>query len=114
MISESLIALIKALLMMAVIGLILYSMYLYIISRRGLRAVGEKLKVYACGEDYPAEKASVSHLNLYWGAVKKVFKSAYLYIRDKMHTGILSDWYFYMTILVISLIIILGITFFIR
>ncbi len=114
MISESLIALINALIIMTIIGLILYSTYLYVVSRRGLRPSGEKLKVYACGEDYPAEKASVSHFNLYWGAVRRVFRSSYLYIRDKMHTGILNDWYFYMTVMVLSLIIILGVTFFIR
>lgn len=95
---------------MIIIALLLYSTYLYVRKHRKVIPAPEKFKPYACGEDASVETISVSSRNLYWAVISSVFKKLYRSLREKLHTGILNDWFIsmvlYLTILFIVLVII--------
>lgn len=99
-----------ATLSMVIIASSFYSLYLLVKSIRRVHVTPEKIKIYACGEDLPVNKASVSGLNFYWGVVKRSLRSLYATIRDKMHTGILSDWLFFMSLWLVIIVITLSLS----
>ncbi len=95
---------------MIIVALLLYSTYLYVRKHRKVVSAPEKFKPYACGEDTSVETVSVSSRNLYWAVISSVFKKLYRGLREKLHTGILNDWFIsmvlYLTILFIVLVLI--------
>ncbi len=97
-------------LVMIIVTLILYSTYLYVRKHRKVIPAPEKFKPYACGEDSSVETISVSSRNLYWAVISSVFKKLYQNLREKLHTGVLNDWFIsmvlYLTIIFIVLVII--------
>ena len=95
---------------MVIIASSFYSLYLLVKTIRKVHVTAEKVKIYACGEDLPVDKASVSGLNFYWGVVRKSLRSLYAIIRDKMHTGILSDWLFFMSFWLVIIVIALSLS----
>ncbi len=97
-------------LVMIIVALMLYSTYIYVRKHRKVIPAPEKFKPYACGEDSSVETISVSSRNLYWAVISSVFKKLYQNLREKLHTGILNDWFIsmilYLTIIFIVLVLI--------
>ena len=94
--SELLIEVLKAASSMFLSALVILGLYLYARSKAPKNPAGEKLKVYACGESYPLQKASIADANLFVAIWKDVFKPYYRRMREKGHTGVLSDWLMWM------------------
>ncbi|MCX8142325.1 MAG: hypothetical protein N3F04_06165 [Candidatus Nezhaarchaeota archaeon] len=87
----------------------------YSLSVRATRSVtsrsSEKQKPFACGEALPSSKTGLPDVSMYSIVWKRVFKSLYDTLRDKVHTGILSDWlawmFAFMVITIIALIVVI-------
>jgi len=82
----------------------------YGLSLRATKAVtkssGEKRRPFACGELLRPSETGVPDASIYWAVWKKLFRSFYNTVRDKVHTGILNDWLFWMFIFMVVLVII--------
>lgn len=92
-----LIEVLKASASMFTIALTIYAIYLYARRKTSSKLVGDKLNIYACGESLPERKASVADVNLFTALWKDLFKSLYFKLRESIHTGVLSDWLFWMS-----------------
>ena len=79
-------------------SLVVLGLYAYARSKAPRSPVGDKLKVYACGEQYPLHKASVADVNLFVAIWRDVFKPYYRRVREGAHTGVLSDWLMWMVL----------------
>jgi|GEM_PF-694304 len=81
----------------------------YGLSIRATRAVTrsfeEKRRPFACGELLRPSETGVPDASMYWAVWRKLFLSFYNTLRDKLHTGILSDWLFWMFIFMVVLAI---------
>ncbi len=91
-------------------SMVLASAIMYVVYRvvsRSQRPTPEKTKVYACGEDYTPERASASDINLYTAVWRLSFRNLYKYVREKGHTGVLSDWFFWMYLFMILALVVL-------
>lgn len=97
-----------------IIGTLLaYELYLYSIKKTGSfkSKVEEKTLIYACGENITEKEAVVSDRNLYVTIWREVFKPLYVPLREKIHTGILNDWFFWMFLALVigyAILIVLG------
>jgi len=74
-------------------------------TRTVMRSSEEKRKPFACGELLRPSEAGVPDASMYWAIWRKLFRSLYNTLRDKMHTGVLSDWLFWMIIFMVVLVI---------
>ncbi|MEM0370973.1 MAG: hypothetical protein QXG46_05380 [Ignisphaera sp.] len=80
---------------------------------RGGKISTEGSEMYIGGENEDVLKYRVpSVIALYWGIVKRAWRKAFEYLRDAVHTGVLNDWYGFMSswlgfLLLIALIAIL-------
>lgn len=83
----------------------------YGVSLRATRSISrrseEKGKPFACGEDVPPLKTSIPDVHMYSVVWRRVFKSLYNSLRDRLHTGVLSDWLFWMFLFAVILVIVL-------
>ncbi|RLF07697.1 MAG: hypothetical protein DRJ60_02100 [Thermoprotei archaeon] len=99
----------EAAFVIAVVLLILLAIYGFSIkvtkslSRESL----EKRKPFACGESIPPSKTSLPDMSMYAIVWRRVFQSLYTTLRDKLHTGILSDWLVWMFIFMVVIVIVL-------
>lgn len=100
---------IEAAFVIAIVLLILLAMYgLSIKATRSLAKESlEKRKPFACGESIPPSKTSLPDMGMYAIVWRRVFQSLYITLRDKLHTGILSDWLAWMFIFMVIIIIVL-------
>jgi hypothetical protein len=103
-----LIAVLEAAFVVLVVLVILF--IAYGLSLRVTKAVTksseEKRRPFACGELLRPSETGVPDASMYWAVWKKLFRSFYNTVRDKVHTGILNDWLFWMFIFMVVLVII--------
>jgi uncharacterized membrane protein len=103
-----LIAVLEAAFVMLVVLVILF--IAYGLSLRVVKTVTksseEKRRPFACGELLQPSETGVPDASMYWAIWKKLFRSFYNTLRDKIHTGILNDWLFWMFIFMVVLVII--------
>jgi len=94
---------------MAVVITILLALYgLSLRATRPItRASSEKRKPFACGESIPPVKTGVPDMGMYMIVWRRVFQPLYKVIRDKVHTGILSDWLVWMFIFMVIVVVVL-------
>ncbi|MEM4576532.1 MAG: hypothetical protein QW701_03590 [Candidatus Nezhaarchaeales archaeon] len=101
-----LITVLEAAFAIAVTSVILIA--IYGLSLRATKSVAkgseEKRKPFACGESLQPSKTGLPDLGMYSIVWKRVFHSLYSTLRDRIHTGILSDWMFWMFIFMVILI----------
>ena len=104
-----LISVLEAAFTMAIVIIILLA--LYGLSTRATRTLArestEKRRPFACGEAIPPVKTGVPDMGMYMIVWRKVFQSLYRGLRDKIHTGILSDWLVWMFIFMVVIVIVL-------
>lgn len=68
-----------------------------IVLRKGRISIeGDEMYVGGESEDVLRYKLP-SIIALYWGIIKKAWKKAVDYLKEAIHTGVLSDWYSYMS-----------------
>lgn len=82
--------------LMMFVALLTYLSYMAV--RRGSRS--ENLsEPYLCGESVNdfKDNISVGSTNLYWGSTSSNLKKFYSILRDEIHTGVLNDWFLYMS-----------------
>jgi len=97
-----------AFVMVLVLAILLIAYGLAIRTTRSLtRSSEEKRRPFACGEALRPTETGVPDASMYWAVWRKLFRSFYNTIRDKIHTGILSDWLFWMFIFLVLLAIVL-------
>lgn len=66
---------------------------------RGRRVSSEGDEMYIGGESEEILRHKVpSVLALYWGIVRKAWKKAFETLKEAVHTGVLNDWYGYMSV----------------
>ncbi len=95
---------------MLLLTIIIYTMVLSI-RRAKTSQLGEEMYIGGESEDILSLKVP-SVLALYWGIVRRSWRKAFDILRDVVHSGILNEWYGYMTmwlslLLLLSLIVIL-------
>lgn len=74
-------------------------MYIIVLSIRRARVTQLGNEMYIGGESEDILSLKVpSILALYWGIVKKSWRKAFDILRDVIHTGVLNEWYSYMSI----------------
>ncbi len=64
---------------------------------------GNEMYIGGEGEDILSLKVPSSEA-LYWGLVRRVLGNTYRIIRDVLHSGILNEWYVYMSLSFIVLL----------
>jgi len=74
-------------------------------TRAVMRSSEEKRRPFACGELLRPSETGVPDASMYWAIWRKLFRSLYNTLRDKIHTGVLSDWLFWMIIFMAVLVI---------
>ena len=74
-------------------------------TRAVMRSSEEKRRPFACGELLQPSETGVPDASMYWAIWRKLFRSLYNTLRDKIHTGVLSDWLFWMIIFMAVLVI---------
>jgi len=106
---ELLMRVIEAAFTIALVILIVLLLYaLSLKATRGLsRSVGDKRKPFACGEVLPESKTGLPDPHVYTAVWRDVFKSLYRGLRDKLHTGVLSDWLVWMFIFMVIVVVVL-------
>ncbi len=99
----------EAAFVMIVVLLILLAIYGFSIkvTKSISRASREKRAPFVCGESIPPSKTSLPDMGMYAIVWRRVFKSLYTTLRDKLHTGVLSDWLTWMFIFMVVIIIVL-------
>ncbi len=102
-----LIVMIKLTVIMILVALSLYSTYIYVRKHRGIIKAKYKFQPYGCGEELTREQVSVGSRGLYWSVVSKVFNKLYMILREKIHTGVLGDWFSLMIIFLVVIVIVL-------
>lgn len=65
---------------------------------------GSEMYIGGEGEDILSLKIPSSEA-LYWGLVRRVLGNTYRILRDIVHSGILNEWYVYMTLSFVVLLI---------
>lgn len=107
---EVFIVMLKLTIIMLLVTILLYSTYAYIRRHRKTTITEYKVQPYGCGEALSSEQVSVTSRSLYWSIISKVFKNLYTVLRNKIHTGILGDWFTlmvsFLAILVVALTLI--------
>ncbi len=95
---DVLLVMVELTVIMLIVSTLLYSTYAYI--RRYRRTIITKYKIqpYGCGEELSRDQVSVGSRNLYWSITYNVFRKLYQLLRDKIHTGILDDWFVLMVL----------------
>lgn len=93
-----LIVMLKLTAIMVLTALLLYTIYIYIKKRRRIIITEYKIQPYGCGEALTKEQISITSRGLFWSIVYKVFKDMYVVLRDRIHTGVLSDWFVLMVL----------------
>lgn len=86
---------------------LLYGLYEYVARRRIARRTPPKTSIYACGEEYRSDQASLHDRNLGTPLWRIFMRQLYHYVRDLLHTGVLSDWFLWMYVLLTTLLLIL-------
>uniref|UniRef100_A0A7C5TLY9 Sodium:proton antiporter n=1 Tax=Ignisphaera aggregans TaxID=334771 RepID=A0A7C5TLY9_9CREN len=81
---------------MALLASIVYILILSI-RRARVTQIGEEMYIGGESEDILSLKVP-SVLALYWGIIKRSWKDAFNILRDVIHSGILNEWYGYMSI----------------
>lgn len=106
--SPLLLIVLEASLAIAITVLILLATYGLSIrlTRSIVRGSREKRKPFACGESMPLTKTSLPDSGMYTAVWKLVFKSLYRSLRDKVHTGVLSDWLMWMFIFMVIMVVV--------
>lgn len=70
----------------------------------------EKQRPFTCGESIPLSKTGLPDSGMYTTVWRLVFRSLYTTLRDKVHTGVLSDWltcmFVFMVIMVVALMVV--------
>lgn len=67
------------------------------VRRARVSQLGEEMYIGGEGEDILSLKIP-SMLALYWGIIKRSWRKAFDILRDTVHSGILNEWYGYMSI----------------
>ncbi|MEM0470611.1 MAG: hypothetical protein QXH02_02960 [Desulfurococcaceae archaeon] len=81
----------------ATILVALITVAIVVVARRG-RMSTEGAEMYIGGEGEEVLRRKIpSVLALYWGIVRKAWRRAFETLRDSVHTGVLNDWYGYMS-----------------
>ncbi|MDW8044502.1 MAG: hypothetical protein RMJ31_01840 [Nitrososphaerota archaeon] len=92
-----------AMLLPAIIVLILYLTF-----RKSVQSSSEeKRSIFIGGEKLEPEGGFLPPGGFYWALWNKTFSSTYRILREKIHTGVLNDWLFYMIIWFVILLILL-------
>ncbi len=102
-----LVIMIKLTIIMVLVAVSLYSTYAYVKKHRVVIKAKYKFQPYGCGEELTREQVSIGSRELYWSVVSKVFNKLYTVLREKIHTGILSDWLSLMTVFLTVMVLIL-------
>lgn len=75
----------------------LITVVIVVLTRRGRTSL-EGAEMYIGGESEEILRHKTpSVLALYWGIVRKAWRKAFETLRDSVHTGVLNDWYGYMS-----------------
>jgi len=101
------IVMLKLTAIMVLAALLLYTTYMYVKRHRRVIITEYKIQPYGCGEALTREQVSVTSKSLFWSIVYKVFKSMYAVLRDRIHTGVLSDWFILMILFMAIALIVL-------
>jgi len=103
-----LLAVLEVSLAIAVTVLILLAAYAFSIkfTRSMTQKSNEKRKPFACGESISSLKTGLPDAGLYTAVWRLVFKSLYNTLRDRLHTGILSDWLMWMLIFMVVIVVV--------
>ncbi len=73
---------------------------------RLVKSSSEGSEMYIGGEDEDVLSLKIPNSEaLYWGLVRRVLGNTYRILRDIVHSGILNDWYIYMTLSFVVLLI---------
>lgn len=74
---------------------------------RGRRVSTEGNEMYIGGESEDVLRYKVpSVLAMYWGIIRRSWRKSVEYLRSSVHTGILNDWYGYMSMWLSLLVIV--------
>lgn len=84
--------------LMLVVALITYLLYLSV--KKVGSSSGSSSEPYLCGEGVEDFRSSISvgSTNLFWGSTSVNLRGFYSVVRNRIHTGVLNDWFFYMGI----------------
>jgi len=95
----------------AIVLILVVLLIAYGLSVRATRALTrgseERRKPFACGETLRLSETGLPDAGMYWAVWRRLLRSFYDTLRDKVHTGILSDWLFWMFIFMVVLAIVL-------
>lgn len=102
-----LLAVLEALLAIAITVLVLLLAYgLSIKFTRSLaRGSIEKRRPFVCGELIPQPRTGLPDSGMYTAVWRLVFKSLYASLRNRVHTGILSDWLTWMIVFMVIMVV---------
>ena len=101
------IVMLKLTAIMVLAALLLYTTYIYVKRHRRVIITEYKIQPYGCGEALTKEQVSVTSKGLFWSIVSKVFRNLYTILRDRIHTGVLSDWFVLMVLFMAITLIVL-------
>ncbi len=102
-----LVVMVKLTIIMVLVAVSLYSTYAYVKKHRRVVEAKYKFQPYGCGEELTREQVSVGSKGLYWSVVSKVFNKLYMVLREKIHTGVLGDWFSLMIVFLVVMVLIL-------
>lgn len=104
---EVFVVMLKLTAIMLLVAILLYSTYAYIKRHRKTIITEYKVQPYGCGEALRSEQVSVTSRSLYWSVISKVFRNLYMILRNKVHTGVLGDWFTLMVLFLAVLVVVL-------
>ncbi|MDI9619510.1 MAG: hypothetical protein QFX33_01605 [Candidatus Nezhaarchaeota archaeon] len=106
---QAFIVVLEAAFVVVVTSLVL--LLLYGLSRRATSSFSgrsaERRKPFMCGESVHPSKTGVPDAGVYTTIWKNVFKSIYEALVIKVHTGILSEWLFWMILFMVIMTVVL-------
>lgn len=101
-----LLAVLEAFFAITIITLVLLLVYALSVklTRSLTHGSSEKRKPFTCGESVPQSKTGLPDTSMYTAVWRLVFRSLYTTLRNKVHTGVLSDWLTWMLIFMVIMI----------
>lgn len=105
--SSLLLAVLEAFLVTTIIVIMMLLVYgLSIRSTRSLtRRSAEKQRPFVCGESIPQPKTGLPDSSMYTAIWRLTFKTLYLVLRARLHTGILNDWLTWMLVFMVVMVL---------
>lgn len=104
-----LLAMIQLSVAMLISALIIFTLYLAF--RKPGKLGPEERSLYACGERLEPSKGILFSEGFYWALWKRVFRGAYFTLRERIHTGVLNDWFYYTVLWLMIMVVLLTLIF---